>query len=761
VIAPLDCADATLQAGLISLQQVEVTDGDPPSLLVTLAPADAVTRAPWLLQAQGYALSGGVRRFPRVVGVDRAPPRADQLRLSLDWDGDFSTYTLALAGPGVDPFFAGRTLRFHLACEGAFDCRPHAPAGLPAAAAGVPIDYLAKDYASFRQALLDFLAARMPGWTEHSEADVGIAVLELLAATADTLSYVQDRVANEAFLGTARQRRSVQGHLALVGYELDEGAAAHAWLQLAVRPDAVLLPPGFQVAGVPQPAPDDPVFETLAPRLLHREQNSLGLWDWGRGTQETPCCLRAGTTSATLVGSAPSLRAGDWVLFADQDAGAVALSRLDADAEPVSRRPDDGYGPDLTAIRWSTATPLRHDYCVPRTVVRGNLVLATHGRSVTAERLALPVLGLAAAARQPRLRAALARGPLTWVDAQVLTLAGLPVPGPWAGRRSVPQISLTIDREPWTVLPTLLGSGPRDRVYRLEPDRDHLTLAFGRGETAEGRPGMGLPPPQGSDLEASYRYGGGAAGNVPAGSLNVPLDAGANWLISVTNPLPASGGRDPETPEHARLTAPASAAGRLVAVTTGDYQTAAQDFVDGRGQAVVGRTQAAFRWTGSWLTLTLAVEPASARELAAQPRAELLRFLDGRRLAGYDVQMVPAAYLALQLELRVCASPGLTSDDVRRAVELKVTAFFGPDRFSFGDPVYISRLYEAVMSVPGVASTVILTLAPLHSADPARDTAASLGRGHLVVAPDLVARLDNDPDFPEHGRLTVHVGGTP
>ena len=66
------------------------------------------------------------------------------------------------------------------------------------------IDYLAKDYASFRQLMLDHLALRVPGWTERSEADLGIVLVEILAYVADYLSYYQDAVATEAYLGTAR-----------------------------------------------------------------------------------------------------------------------------------------------------------------------------------------------------------------------------------------------------------------------------------------------------------------------------------------------------------------------------------------------------------------------------------------------------------------------------------------------------------------------------------------------------------------------------
>src|SRR4029077_14766282 len=94
-------------------------------------------------------------------------------------------------------------LRFRLACDQQIDCQT--PALEPGRQPDVPVvvDYLAKDYSSFRQALLDYIPTRLPNWTERSEADIGMMLLELFALTADNLSYMQDRVANEAFLGTA------------------------------------------------------------------------------------------------------------------------------------------------------------------------------------------------------------------------------------------------------------------------------------------------------------------------------------------------------------------------------------------------------------------------------------------------------------------------------------------------------------------------------------------------------------------------------
>jgi len=98
--------------------------------------------------------------------------------LTFDQDGDFSIYTLTVNGPDIDPFFGSAKLRFRLACDDRFDCRQ--PAAQPAIVPELPvvIDYLAKDYASFRQALLDFIPTRLPAWTERSEADLGMMLLE-------------------------------------------------------------------------------------------------------------------------------------------------------------------------------------------------------------------------------------------------------------------------------------------------------------------------------------------------------------------------------------------------------------------------------------------------------------------------------------------------------------------------------------------------------------------------------------------------------
>ena len=97
------------------------------------------------------------------------------------------------------------------------------------------IDYMARDYESLLRAMRDQIPEKLPEWRDFAdEADFGNVLLELFAHLGDILSYYQDRVANESFLGTARSRRSIIEHLRLIGYELGTAAPAAVTLNLTV-----------------------------------------------------------------------------------------------------------------------------------------------------------------------------------------------------------------------------------------------------------------------------------------------------------------------------------------------------------------------------------------------------------------------------------------------------------------------------------------------------------------------------------------------
>src|SRR6185369_756173 len=106
------------------------------------------------------------------------------------------------------------------------------------------IDYLAKDYDSFRHTMIAAMMQRVPEWQTSSEADLDQVLLDLFSAAADELSDYQDRVMNEAYLSSARKRVSLARHARLMDYHIHQGNQASTWLALEVDP---LSPAEFEL----------------------------------------------------------------------------------------------------------------------------------------------------------------------------------------------------------------------------------------------------------------------------------------------------------------------------------------------------------------------------------------------------------------------------------------------------------------------------------------------------------------------------------
>ncbi|MEM8961941.1 MAG: hypothetical protein AAGD38_10695, partial [Acidobacteriota bacterium] len=142
----------------------------------------------------------------------------------------------------LDPFFSRADFSLDLEPPLEEECLETCPP--PAEDPLEPIDYLARDYQSFRQVLIERLGQRLPQWTERSAADQMVVFTEVLADAADQLAYFQDAVATEAYLGTARRRISVRRHGWLVGHRIAEGTNARSWVQLQTAGFGVGIQPG-------------------------------------------------------------------------------------------------------------------------------------------------------------------------------------------------------------------------------------------------------------------------------------------------------------------------------------------------------------------------------------------------------------------------------------------------------------------------------------------------------------------------------------
>jgi Baseplate J-like protein len=825
------------QSELNGVDYVEVLSapaGTPPQLRVVFVnPVDVVPGA------DQVRVGGGDRI--RSVGVEsvRATDRPNTLLVTLSGGGDLSPYELRLVrGPtdetppdGIDPVLSAATFSFGVDCDTGLACEPEnvcAPAALPEPR----LDYLAKDWESFRAVLLDRMSTLQPGWTERNTADLRMVLLEALAERADRLAYRQDAITTEAYLGTARRRISVRRHARLIDYSMSDGTDARAWVSITVPEDVLLratggtaiIPQGTRFLTGPVDAPnlltaggDDEAAARRAGALEYQAISSLDVvagahcallfhsWSGSRST------LPAGCTSATLVGHHPDLAAGQ-VLLLVEHRDPVGRFRAVEDADPTRRQAvrldevvahrdavpltDALTGEEITEIRWhpgdALAFPLRfageratqaggtEEYFDGALAV-GNVVLVDQGRAEPEERLG-PVTD------NTKVVFRLAAGPLAQAPRQLLrrdrpdgtgsedVLVLFDPAGSAAsavtGRSAavLPHVALSDDVGPWTVGKDLL-SGGGDRVVVVETDDEGVPwVRFGRAGT--GSP-AGAPPDEGQTFTARYRTGVGARGNVGAGSIRTILDGeddeariagslraalavAAGSSAGITNPLAATGGTDPESIEQVRQRAPFAFREQERAVTAADYAWRAAQL--GRPQsAPVQRAVASIRWTGSWYTVVVAVDPAAGTTADPSLLGQVRDYLDQFRMAGHDLQVVGARYAPLEVGLAVRVEAGHRRDLVRAELMAVLSdrrrsdgtlGLFHPDRLTFGTSVYLGPILAAAQAIPGVERVVATRFSRYRQ--PGTDARAT---GRIDVGPQEIARLENNPSRPERGRF--------
>jgi hypothetical protein len=406
-------------------------------------------KAPANLEAANISITGGSPVSVTTMRLYRQPDPTldDWMEVDVSAPGDFSDYTLSLFKldangnqtdqpmAGLDSLFAAATFNFKVSCPTGLDCC--APQTCPTPSLATPdINYLAKDYASFLQLMLDRLAQTMPDWSEAHLPDIGVMLVQLLAYVGDQLSYYQDAVATEAYLGTARERISVRRHARLVDYAMHEGCNSRAWMTISTSADITLAAghfffctpfPGAPAGHLLQPADfakappgSCEVFQPLLadptqPTVLRAAHSEIPFYSWG----DCACCLPKGATSATLLdawvtvggtkGRALSLAVNDVLIFEEVIGPGTGNP---ADADPTHRQAvrltsvddktvdplydQESGGRPVVRIEWCSADALTFPLCLSAvmpapdcsckegiSVARGNVILVDNGIPVT------------------------------------------------------------------------------------------------------------------------------------------------------------------------------------------------------------------------------------------------------------------------------------------------------------------------------------------------------------------------------------------
>ncbi|MGV8089097.1 MAG: putative baseplate assembly protein, partial [Methanothrix sp.] len=494
-----------------------------------------------------------------------------------------------------------------------------------------------------------------------------------------------------------------------------------------------------------------------------------------------------------------NLKKGDYLLFEEvkgprtgEEEDADPSKRVVVRLTNVTPMVDPIFDQPVIEVQWSRKDALPFSLCISTvgrptecdliqeiTVARGNLVLVDHGRrieeslgsvpekervrSCTAERLPADT-AIEAAVFRPRL----SKGPLTFCQPLPPGLDGADILNQDL-HQALPCLELHANADEvrpgetsaankevrWRSVFDLLGSSRLDRHFVVEMDSyGHANLRFGDDE-------LGRKPEPGMKFKATYRVGNGAAGNIGRDMISFMVwRQGQMSGISIKpcNPLPASGGTAAESMEDAKLLAPYAFHKDLQrAITAEDYARLAERHPG------VQRAAATRRWTGSWHEVVVAIDPLGSveadEELLNDVQGDLFKY----RRMGQDLTVKRAGYVPLHLEMTVCARPQYLRGHVEaelaevfsnRVLQDGSLGFFHPDNLSFGDGVYLSRIIAAAQSVTGVESVTVDKLQRLFE-----NANQELETGVLQLGPLEIARLDNDYNFPENGKLVIKVLG--
>ncbi|MER7641702.1 putative baseplate assembly protein [Streptomyces sp. NPDC126522] len=596
-----------------------------------------------------------------------------------------------------------------------------------------------------------YIQQRAPEWTDHNVSDPGVTLVETVAHMADQIVYRLNRVPDKNHLA----------FLDLVGITLFPPSAARTdvtfWLS-APQEEAVHVPLGTEVATMRTEGEEAVVFATereltVVPSALRH----LVVQHRGKQVVDRTHDLAEGNHVMCF---AESPDPGDSMLFGLTAAVPHCALALELDSRV------DGVGVDprqpplvweaWTADGWQTCEVdrdgtggLNRPGAVVLHVPAGHTLSRNGGQEAgwLRCRVTEPHSDQPFYTTSPTVRSAEAftiggtttvvhadtvydeaLGESTGLPGQRLRLSHTPVVGD-----AVPLLLQTAERDGWTdwqVVPHFAASGPDDR---------HITLDAATGELAFG-PAVrepdgtlrqyGMVAPKGAVIRARrYRTGGGRAGNVARGAVQI-LRSSIPYVSEVVNREAARGGVDGETVQEAKTRAPITLRAQERAVTLRDYEELSRRAAPetARITCLEGDEEEHGAYAVRVLVVPQAVPDPGGRLRFEQlvPGDALLdritRHLDERRLIGTRLAVGPPFYQGVTVVATVHAFRGVDTDRVRRQAHDALYRHLDPlvggsdgKGWPFGRPVQSGEVFAVLQRVPGIE---LVDEVVLHPADP-------------------------------------------
>ncbi len=625
------------------------------------------------------------------------------------------------------------------------------------------------------------IAQSCPEWTEHNVSDPGITLIELFAWLADMLIYRVNRVPDKLHVAL----------LELLGIELHGPTAARTQVRFRLAAPAeqpVEIPAGTTEVATLRTASDESiVFQVGADFSIPPLRPSAYVVE--RGGQYKSIAVADGAARPQGPDRFPFAtppQVNDALYLGFEEDLAQLLVRVDIDGQ-VAR--GAGVDPEDPPLRWEVSQAgggwaegeVLADHTGGFNYGAGAVELQCPAESgiaaIAGRRLRWLRCRIAAATRAGVAGATYTHPPEIYsiTAATIGALVGVEhaarevgeglgtsdgTPGQVFPLRFSPVLPLTDGqilevREPdsdrwhgWSFVESFAASGPSDRHFKLVTNSGEVELGPAVRQPDGGWTQYGAVPPQGAELRMSvYRHGGGRHGNVAADTLTV-LRSSIPGVASVTNPKPAYGGVDPESLESARQRGAMEIRTRYRAVTAEDYE-----FLVTEASSRVGRTiclPPASPADAIRVHILPRVAPAD-RKLSYEeltPDEQLLgevgAYLDGRRVIGTTIQLLPVRLRGVSVVVNLQAEPQAGLQRVEEEVLQALYTYLNPlvggsaagpsTGWPFGRLLNQGELYQIVHSVEGVQFVKVLRVYETNLATGAQEPQPA--GSHILLEPD-------------------------
>ena len=356
-----------------------------------------------------------------------------------------------------------------------------------------------------------------------------------------------------------------------------------------------------------------------------------------------------------------------------------------------------------TTVQLSTS--LAYSYKRSTVTIYGNVVAATQGATQQ------DVLG-SGSASQAGQSFTLSRSPLTYL------------PSPTAAGAASTLVT-SVNAVAWQEVGNLALAGSADHVYMTRADAaGKTTVLFG-----DGVHGARLPTGA-ANVTAVYRVGLGADGNAQPGQISQPQTK-PQGVQGVTNPLPASGGADPDTVASARANAPLAVMALDRVVSVQDYQDFARD------RAGIGKASSVLLSDGlsQFVHLTIGGTTDQPVETSSALVANLIASLAANGDPHLPVRVAPCQITLIVLAAGVYVQPGYQWTDVSAAARAALQSAYSYESRSLGQAVVLSDIVATIQAVPGVDYAVVTALTVMALTDPDATVTALANLATTLSAP--------------------------